>query len=114
MRLDTPVRFERLIPGKLDQTTGNRLPPQTVSELHMASVTSGGTESLRMVTGSEGGMHRSTATIPEGTLTIRIIGCVRIQVDQIRVGTKAYKILQRRRLRRLETFVVKEVQQRGD
>lgn len=105
MRFDTLVTFEKVAFGQLDPITGNCSEQITEKADRWASVTNGATQALSLTSGSD----RSPAMIAENTLTIRILGNVEESFERVRIGSKQYKVLQRRRLRRLETFVVSEV-----
>lgn len=101
MRMDTPVEFQTVTRGKMDPLTGNRADPVVTGKILYASVTDGASESLRL----EGG----AGALKEKTLTVRILGRAG-PFDQLRIYGKIWKVIQRRTLRRMETFVVKEVQ----
>lgn len=111
MRFDTPIIFERLKPGRYDAATGNHYPAEVEKTERFAAVTNAGESALKLVSGDSGGIHRAPARIAEGALTVRIQGAYEKPFDLIRIGGKAYRVETRRKLRRMETFAVSEVQE---
>ena len=100
MRFDTPIFFQRLISGKYDATTGDYLPDSAEEFQRWASVTDSGEKTLLLVYGE----------IRQGCKTIRLLTPYKEPFDRIRIGVKFYKVDSRRTLRKMQVFVVSEVQ----
>ena len=100
MRFDTPVFFRHITQGAYDADTGNYL-PDTVEEVRrMASVTSTGIATLKLLYGE----------LPQGNMTVRLQRAYKEPFDEIRIGAKRYKVDMTRPLRTKMVFVVNEVQ----
>lgn len=100
MRCDTPVYFQKVIPGEYDPGTGNYREDIVKEDLRYASVTNTGTNMLTQVYGS----------IRQNSLTIRLQNHYRQPFEWIRVGNKRYRVDFSRELRIKHIFVVSEVQ----
>ena len=108
MRYDTPVYFQRIIPGEYNQNTGNYEPDTTTEVKRYASVTNSGIETLNLIYGE----------LKQGSLTVRLQNhCVELY-DRIRIGegenAKYYRVDMSRPLRVGHTFVISEVQQSAE
>ena len=109
MRYGTPIYFQRKQKGAYDAAEGNYGPETTGEVKRYASVTDTGTETLHLVYGqlTQGGI----ATIPQGSLTIRLQRPYTEPFDQIRIGdgeqAKCYKADKARLFNRV--FIVSEV-----
>lgn len=100
MRYDTPIYFQKIIPGEYDKKTGNYVDDQVEEVRSYASVMDTGAETMRLVYG----------TIRQGSLTIQLQNQCTKPFDRIRVGQKIYQVDSRRNLRTKQIFVVSEVQ----
>lgn len=100
MRFDTPIYFQRIVPGEYDASTGDYGEDVTKEVQRWASVTSSGAETLNLVYGE----------LKQGSLTIRLQSHYTEPFDQIRIGEKVYRVDMTRKLRSKQTFVVSEVQ----
>lgn len=104
MRFDTPIYFQRIVPGKYDATTGNYGADAITEVQKYASVTHSGTETLQLVYGE----------LRQGSLTIRLQSHYSAPFDRIRIGeeehAKYYRVDMERKLRNMQVFVVSEVQ----
>lgn len=100
MRYDTPVYFQRIIPGKYDTSTGNYAPDDVTEERRYASVTNSGIETINLVYGE----------LKQGSLTIRLQNHYIEPYDRIRIGKKIYRVDMSRPLRVGHSFVISEVQ----
>ena len=103
MRFDTPVYFRSIIRGEYNAATGDYLPDTPVEVRRMASVTSTGIATLKLLYGD----------LPQGNLTVRLQRAYKDPFDEIRIGEKLYKVDMRRPLRTKMVFVVHEVQGNG-
>lgn len=100
MRYETPICFQRTIPGAYDPTTGDYA-DDSVSEVKVfASVMDTKTETMRLIYGE----------IRQGSLTIQLQNHHDEPFDHIRVGSKRYVVGYRRRLRTKDVYFVSEVQ----
>lgn len=100
MRFDTPIHFQKLIPGGYNKDTGNYEDDKIEETLGYADVTNAGTQTMTMVYGS----------IKQGALTVRIQNWYKDPFSYIRIGNKKYRSDFMRILRGKQTFVVSEVQ----
>lgn len=100
MRYDTPVYFQKIIPGEYDKATGDYADDIVEEVEKHASVMDTGTEMMRLVYGS----------IRQGSLVIQLQNHYTVPFDRIRVGQKIYQVDNRRNLRTKQIFVVSEVQ----
>lgn len=111
MRFDTPVTFEKVVVSGPD-LRGNRQTTVETVETRLASVTNSALESVALEAHSAqglGGKQKTAASLSQSALTVRIQGWMKKPFDQMRIFGRTYKAVQRRKLRRLETFVVTEV-----
>lgn len=99
MRFDVPVFFQR-IQADYDASTGNYATAVVSETQRLASVTSSGGDMLRLVYGN----------LKQDSLTIRLQSHYTEPFDRIRIGSKLYCVDMTRKLRRMQTFVVSEVQ----
>lgn len=100
MRYDTPVYFQHITRGEYDATTGNYL-PDTVQEVKkMASVTSTGVATLKLLYGD----------LRQGSYIVRLQRAYKEPFDHIRIGAKVYNVDMTRPLHTKQVFVVCEVQ----
>lgn len=100
MRYDTPVYFQKIIPGEYDPGTGNYGDDSPEETLRYASVMNTGEEKLKLVYDGP----------KQGSLIIQIQNHYTEPFDRIRVGDKAYSVDYSRKLRSKHVFVVSEVQ----
>lgn len=100
MRYDTPVYFQKIIPGEYDKATGDYADDIVEEVEKYASVMDTGAEMMRLVYGS----------IRQGSLVIQLQNHYTASFDRIRVGQKIYQVDNRRNLRTKQIFVVSEVQ----
>lgn len=100
MRADTPIYFQKTIPGAYDENTGNYGKPTVEEVKKYASVTDSGVETLNLVYGE----------IRQGTKVVRLNGHYNAPFDRIRIGNKVYRVDMARPLRNKHVFVVSEVQ----
>lgn len=100
MRFDTPIYFQRTKPGEYDASTGNYAEGITTSVLRYASVTDSATETMNLVYGQ----------IKQGSLTLRLQNHYTAPFDNIKIGTKVYRVDSVRSLRTRQVFIVSEVQ----
>lgn len=107
MRFNTPVFFQRRVPGEYNKSTGDYAPDVVTEDERHADVTNSTTATLRLVYG----------TIKEGSLTIRLQRPYKKPFDLIRIGegeeAKLYCVDLSRPLRSKQVFVVSEVQGNG-
>lgn len=100
MRYDTPIYFQRVVPGEYNKSTGD-YGDDTVEETTVyASVMNTGTDTMRLLYGE----------IRQGGLTVHIQNRYTGSFDRIRIGDKVYTVDRRRTLRTKESFVLSEVQ----
>lgn len=100
MRYDTPVYFQKVIPGEYDPNTGNYADDTVEETLRYASVMNTGEERLKLVYDGP----------KQGSLTIQLQTHYTDPFDRIRVGEKVYNVDFSRKLRMKHIFVVSEVQ----
>lgn len=100
MRFDTQVYFQRAEAGAYDATSGDYADGTVTETVRWASVTDSTAQTLQLVYG----------TLREGSLTIRLQQHYDAPFDFIRIGDKCYRVDLTRKLRRMQTFVVSEVQ----
>lgn len=111
MRFDTPVTFEKISIAEPDLSGDRKVSTETVATRY-ASVTNSSLESVALAAGSTGqlaGGQKTPATLSQSALTVRIQGWMDKPFDQMRIAGRKYRAVQRRKLRRLESFVVTEV-----
>lgn len=99
MRYDTPIYFQRLKQGDLDEN-GNREMKLESEVKRYASVTNSGANTFNLVYGE----------IRQGSLILRLQNAYDEPFDRIRIGKKLYRADMKRELRTKQTFVVSEVQ----
>lgn len=101
MRYDTPIFFQKIVPGELNETTHNYSADTVTEDKKWACVTSSGVETLKLVYGG----------IRQGSRTIRLQRPYNKPFDRIRIGegetAKLYKV---DFVRYNKAFVVSEVQ----
>ena len=102
MRFDTPIYFVRNAEMVYDTTTGDYVTGATGAneDMRFADITDTGVNALQLVYGE----------LRQGSKTIRIQDSYTQPFDQIRIGTKLYKVDFTRTLRSKQTFIVSEVQ----
>lgn len=100
MRFDTPIYFQRVQAGELDENTHNYGEDTIVETKVYASVSTTATETLKIVYGD----------IKQNSLTIRLQMPYKTAFDRIKVGEKFYKVDSAKQLRNKQVFVVSEVQ----
>lgn len=100
MRYDTPVYFQKIIPGEYDPNTGNYGNDTVEETLRYASVMDTGTDLLKLVYDGP----------KQGSLTIQLQNHYTEPFDRIRVDKSVYSVDFSRKLRTKHTFVVSEVQ----
>lgn len=100
MRYDTPVYFQKIIPGKYDPETGDYKEDTIWETKRLAAVVNTGEETLKLLYGS----------IKQGSLTIQLQNHYNASFSRIRIGETIYQVDVSRKLRTKHTFVVSEVQ----
>lgn len=99
MRFDTPIYFQRVQPGKLDENTHNYSEDIVVETKVFAGVSTTTTETLKIVYGD----------IKQNSLTIKLQMPYKKPFDRIKVGDTLYKVDAAKQLRNKQVFVVSEV-----
>ena len=100
MRYDTPVYFQRSVPGKYDPNTGNYNDDTVTETKRYASVSDSSTNTLLLVYGA----------IKQGSLTIRLQRKYEEPFDYIRIGSKKYRVDRSRTvITKAQCFIVSEV-----
>ena len=99
MRYDTPIYFQRLKRGDLDEN-GNRETTVESEVVRYASVTNSGANTLTLVYGE----------LKQGSYIVRLQNAYNEPFDCIRIGEKRYRVDMMRKLRTKQAFVVSEVQ----
>lgn len=97
MRYDTPVYFQRIMPGEYDPSTGDHQNDTITEVKKYASVSDSGVETLNLIYGE----------LKQGVKTIRLQRPYAEAFDRIRIGRKTYRVDFSRWKR---NFVVSEVQ----
>lgn len=101
MRYDTPIFFQRVIPGEYDPETGNYGADDNAEVKRYASVTDSSTNTLLLVYGA----------IRQGSRTIRLQREYTEPFDFIRIGEKQYRVDKKRTIsKNAQCFIVSEVQ----
>lgn len=100
MRFDIPIMFVAETPGEYNTSTGDYGDSTKTIEARLANVTDANEQTMRLVYGR----------IHQGALVIRIQGDEPGAFDYIQIGERHYRVDTYRKLRRLCTFVVSEVQ----
>lgn len=103
MRYETPIYFQRVMPGAYDENTGDYGADTITEEMRRASVTDTGTETLKLVYDGP----------KQGSKVVRLQRHYNKPFDRIRIGDKVYCVDKERRLRSKHTFIVSEVQGDG-
>lgn len=100
MRYDKAIYFQRTIPGKYDERSGNYQADITLEDLRYAAIMDTGTETMRLVYGG----------IKQGSKTIHLQNKYVEPFDKIRIGGKVYAVDHFRTLNQKQSFVVSEIQ----
>lgn len=100
MRFDTEIVFVKEAEGTYNADTGDWEDGEPEKIKDYASVTETGTEALDLIYGD----------VRQNSLTVRIHGRHTEPFDYILIGGKKYHVDRRRPLRRMDVFVVSEVQ----
>ena len=100
MRYDTPVYFQKIVPGRYDASTGNYKEDVITEKKKYADITDAGTDTLNLVYGE----------IKQGVKVIRLQSRYQETFNRIRIGDKMYRVDFSRNLRMKQIFVVSEVQ----
>ena len=100
MRYDTPIYFQRIVPGEYNKATGDYDEDTVEETARYASVMNTGTDTMRLLYGE----------IRQGGLTVHIQNRYNGPFDRIRIGNKVYAVDRRRTFRTKESFVLSEVQ----
>ena len=100
MRFDTPVYFQRAVPGEYDVSTGNYGKASVAEEKRYADVTDAGTDTLNLVYGE----------VKQGVRVVRLRRQYRGTFSRIRIGDRIYRVDFSRNFRAKQIFVVSEVQ----
>ena len=100
MRYDTPVYFQKIIPGDYEASTGNYKEDVVNEEKMYADVTDAGTDTLNLIYGE----------IRLGVRVIRLQRQYKKTFNRIRIGARIYRVDFSRNLRAKQVFVVSEVQ----
>ena len=99
MRFDTPVYFQHVQPGKLDENTHNYGEDIIIENKVFAGVSPTNTETLKIVYGD----------IKQNSLTIKLQMPYKNPFDRIKVGEKLYKVDSAKQLRNKQVFIVSEI-----
>ena len=99
MRYDTPIYFQRILPGEYDPKTGNYATDQITEVRKMASVMDTRAEIMQIVYGG----------IRQGSVTVQLQNHYQKPFDRIRIGNTTYKVDYTRKLRVKQTFILSEV-----
>ena len=99
MRYDTPIFFQRVLPGEYDPTTGNYADDQVTEVRKMASVMDTRAEIMQIVYGG----------IRQGSVTVQLQNHYQKPFDRIRIGNTTYGVDYTRKLRVKQTFILSEV-----
>ena len=100
MRFDTPIYFQSVIPGEYDASTGNYKEDTITEDKKLASVTDSKTELVNLIYGD----------IKQGCLTVRLQTHYEKPFSRIRIDDVLYSVDYSRKLRKMQVFVVSEVQ----
>lgn len=100
MRYDTPIYFQTVKAGALDEKTGNYGEDTVLEVMAYANVTDSGVETINLIYGA----------IRQGIKTIRLQVPYLKEYDYIRIGRRRYRVDFKRTLRLKENLVVSEVQ----
>lgn len=100
MRYNTPIYFQKVIPGEYNPDTGNYSDDTVEETLRYASVMDTGTDMLNLVYG----------TVRQGSLTIQLQNHYNDSFDNIRIKENQYRVDFSRKLQTKQIFVVSEVQ----
>lgn len=103
MRFETPIYFQRIVPGLYDEDTGDYGADTITEDMRRASVTDTGTATLNLVYGG----------LKQGSKVVRLQRHYNKPFDRIRIGDKVYRVDMARGLRLKHIFVVSEVQGNG-
>ena len=93
MRYDTPVFFQRVLPGEYDSKTGNYAADQVTEVQKMASVMDTRAEIMQIVYGG----------IRQGSVTVQLQNHYQKPFDRIRIGNTTYRVDYTRKLRVKQT-----------
>lgn len=99
MRYDTPIFFQRVLPGEYDSKTGNYAADQVTEVRKMASVMDTRAEIMQIVYGG----------IRQGSVTVQLQNHYQKPFDRIRIGNTTYRVDYTRKLRVKQTFILSEV-----
>lgn len=100
MRFDTPIYFQRVVPGKYDEQSHNYGEDEITETEILANVADTGAETLKLVYGK----------IKQGSLTIKLQMPYKKAFDRIRVGDKFYTVDLSKTPRNQQILVVSELQ----
>ena len=81
MRYDTPIFFQRVLPGEYDPTTGNYADDQVTEVRKMASVMDTRAEIMQIVYGG----------IRQGSVTVQLRTIIRSHMTEFGSGTRTIK-----------------------
>lgn len=99
MRYDTPIFFQRVVPGEYDPTTGDYAADQITEVRKIASVMDTRAEIMQIIYGG----------IRQGCVTVQLQNHYPKPFDRIRIGKTTYKVDYARKLRVKQTFILSEV-----
>lgn len=100
MRYETPIYFQRAVPGAFNPATGD-YDDDSIEEIKaFAAVMDTKQETMRLIYGE----------IRQGRLTVHLQNQHTEPFDHIRIGSKRYAVDYRRRLRTKDVYFVSEVQ----
>ena len=94
------IYFQRITSGEYDPNTANYNSDSITETKRFANISTTGEETLNLIFGE----------IKQGALTVRIQNHFTEPFDRIRIGDKTYRVDHSRKLERLQTFIVSEVQ----
>lgn len=104
MRFDKPVFFQLSTPGAYDASTGDYGEESVTETKKYADVTDAGVETLKVLYGA----------LRQGVKVIRLQTHYNEAFNNIRIGSKVYRVDFERKLERLHVFVASEVQRGKD
>ena len=99
MRYDTPIYFCRRTAGAYDPDTGNYAADSIAEIKRYANIQNTDNDTLTLLYGA----------LKQGVKTVTIQRIYAAQFDEIRIGTKYYRVDQTTFLRTKEIFVISEV-----
>ena len=99
MRYDTPIYFQKVVPGEYDESTGDYNDDAVEETMKFASVISTDADTITLIYGK----------IKQGILTVSLQRHYTDPYDRIRIGEKLYHVDSETRLRTKHVLVVSGV-----